>query len=335
MSEYKIIDGHQDIAFNAFHVTGKNFLNENRLDESSLLPEPQLNQSDYIRLMNSGVKVVFGVCFPYRLENGDAYSDFEIGQQEMLKQLNFYNDLAGKSKGKVQIIKSKSDLNFVLENQGVLGLIILAEDAIGISRDLSNLRSYQDKGLSMIGPVWNRDNQFGGGTDSKNGITEAGKLLLLEMEKLGIILDTAHMNENLFKDAMEVFKGKVMNSHTCVSYLNPHRRNLNDSQLREVANRRGVLGIAFVPEFLREKASEATIDDVVSHIKHAVEVCGIDSIGLGSDFDGMSWPEYVPDISHTGEYHILVQKLKKVFSEQEVEKIIYLNWKKFLENSLP
>lgn len=331
---YKIIDGHQDIAFNAIHVTGKDFLVANSINESHLLPPPQLNQSDYQRLSNSGVKIVFGVCFPYKIEGKDIFANFDSAKEEMLKQLNFYNDLEKRSDEKVKIIKSKNDLDFVLNSDGVLGLVLLVEDAIGVGIDLNNLIEFYDMGLRMVGMVWNRDNQFGGGTDTDRGLTSDGEKLLNKMEELGMILDTAHMNVNLFNDSLKVFKGKVMNSHTCTTIYNPHRRNLNNLQMKMISDRGGVLGIAFVPEFLNTEEKEATIDDVVKHIKHAVDVCGIDSVAFGSDFDGMSWPKYVPDLSSTSEYHNLIKKLEEIYSKEDVEKIIYLNWKNFLESSI-
>ncbi len=328
MNKYRIIDGHQDISFNSLQITGKDFLTRNNFDESHLLSAPRLNQSDYVRLTESGVKIVFGVCFPYKLTESGIRADFDMAEAEMIRQLDYYNALESKIFGKVKIIRTQADLEFVLETEGVLGLVLLAEDAIGISLD--NIEDFYAKGLRMIGPVWNRDNQYGGGTDTDNGITEAGKALLVKMQELGIMLDTAHMNKVLFSDALKVFGGKVFNSHTCTLALNPHRRNLDDAQLKEVADRGGVLGIAFVPEFLNKRVEDATLADVVAHIKHAVDVCGIDHVAFGSDFDGMSWPQYVPGIKDTSEYSNLIKELEKTYSAPEVEKIIYSNWKNFL-----
>jgi membrane dipeptidase len=334
MNTYRIIDGHQDISFNSIHITGKDFLVENTFDQSNLLSAPRLNQSDYVRLSNSGVKIVFGVSFPYALNDGKIFTDLKFAQEETSSQLDFYNDLEKRSEGKVKIIKSKTDLDFVLNNENVLGLVMLVEDAIGIDVTLSNIESLYNKGLRMVGIVWNRDNQFGGGTDTDNGLTENGRRLLEKMDELGMILDTAHMNKTLFWDALKIFKGPVMNSHTCTLALNPHRRNLDDEQLKAVAERGGVLGIAFVPEFLNKKVEDATLDDVVAHIKHAVDICGIDYVAFGSDFDGMSWPQYVPTLKDTSEYNNLIEELEKIYSTEQVEKIIFNNWKKFLVNSL-
>ena len=328
-----IIDGHQDIAFNTIHCTGKDFFRVNRLDESQLLPEPQLNQSDYVRLVQSGVKVVQGVIFPYRFtETGGIESSEDIGAAETERQLDFYNTLAEKSEGKIRILKSKKDLDTVMATEGMLGVLVLMEDAIGIRRDLSNLEGFYSKGLRVVGPVWNRDNQFAGGTDTTMGFTEEGKNLLKKMEELGIALDTAHMNPTDLSDALPLFNGVVLNSHTCAHALNPHRRNLTDEQLKAIAEKGGVIGVAFVPEFLSVNQKDATIETVVSHIKHIVDVVGIDHVAFGSDFDGMSWPNYVEKLSDASSFGNIYAILEGIYFKEDLEKISYRNWLRVLEN---
>lgn len=330
-----IIDGHQDIAFNTIHCTGKNFFELNRLDQSQVLPEPQLNQSDYVRLVQSGVKVVQGVIFPYRFtEEGKIESNEDFGAEETARQLDFYNELAQKSQGKVRVLKSKEDLDFVMSTEGALGILVLIEDAIGVRKDFSNLEMLYQKGLRAIGPVWNRDNQFGGGTDTEIRMTESGLELVRRMEKLGIALDTAHMNKNDLIDSLAVFSGIVINSHTCAWSLNHHRRNLTDEQLLAVAKKDGVIGVAFVPEFLSENKKDATIESVVSHINHIVSVIGIDRVAFGSDFDGMSWPNYIDGLSDSSCFGAAREMLEKIYSQEDLEKISYKNWLGVLERIL-
>ncbi|MDQ3075666.1 MAG: membrane dipeptidase [bacterium] len=334
MKKYNIIDGHQDIAFNSIHMTNKDFLTKSMFSESKLSDNPKLNQSDYIRLINSDVKIVFGVTFPYKTQGESVYTDQNFAKEETQKQLDFYNFLDKRSEGRIKVIKSKIDLEFVLKTDNVLGLVMLLEDAMGVDVELSNLEQLYKQGIRVVGVTWNTDNQFGGGTDSDHGITEAGVKLLRKMDTLGMILDTAHMNKTLFYDALQIFKGPIINSHTCTFTLNPHRRNLEDGQLKVIAGRGGVVGIAFVPEFLNKSLMEASLQDVVAHIQHAVSVCGIDHVGFGSDFDGMSWPEYVLNLKDTSEYGNLISELEKIYSEEEITKIAFSNWKNFLLKSI-
>jgi membrane dipeptidase len=330
MKKHMIIDSHQDISFNTLHVTGKDFFIENQFDASVLFSEKQLNQVDYVRLAQSGVKIVYGVTFPYRFDGKDIHSDPEFAQQETLRQLDFYHGLAEKSNGKIKIITSKSDLDFVFETDGVLGIVLLLEDALGITADLSNLEQLYQKGLRIIGPVWNRDNHFGGGTLSANGLLPEGENLLKKMESLGIALDTAHMNENMFYDSLRVFNGIVINSHTCAHMLNPHVRNLKDDQFALLAEKKAVIGVAFVPEFLNPVGTDASVRDIVAHMEHIISLCGIDRVAIGSDFDGMSWPKFVPDAGHAGEYHNLIALLQGKYSDDEIIQLTHRNWKRAL-----
>jgi membrane dipeptidase len=330
-----IFDGHEDIAFNTLHCTGKNFFTENTLKGLSLLPKPQLNQSDYVRLRKSGVKVIQGVIFPYRFgEDGVLTSSPDIGREETNRQLDFYLALEKQEPTKVRILRSRADLTDVLENSELLGVLLLIEDAIGISPELTNLSELYQKGVRAIGPVWNKDTHFGGGTDTDAGLTEAGKKLLAGMEQLGIALDTAHMNPTDFKDALENFHGIIINSHTCARALTEHRRNLSDEQLQALAARGAVAGVAFVPSFLNIDEKAATIDDVKQHLDHMVKVMGIEHVALGSDFDGMSYPKCargLEDASHLGAF---VEMLRHTYSSEEIEKIAYKNWLRMLEKLL-
>jgi len=330
MKKHIIIDAHQDISFNTLHVTGKDFFIENQFDSSSLFSEKQLNQVDYVRLIQSGVKIVYGVTFPYSFDGKDIYSDPEFAKKETLRQLDFYNNLANKSNGKIKIITSKKDLDFVFSIEGVLGIVLLLEDALGITVNLSNIEELYKKGLRIIGPVWNRDNHFGGGTLSLNGLLPAGEKLLKKMESLGIALDTAHMNESMFYDSLRVFDGVVINSHTCAHMLNPHVRNLKDDQLKLLAEKDAVIGVAFVPEFLNPVGTDASIHDIVAHMDHIISLCGINHVALGSDFDGMSWPKFVPGAGHSGEYHNLIVLLGEKNTDEEIMQITHGNWQKLL-----
>lgn len=326
-----IIDGHEDIAFNTLEITGKDFLGKNDFNQSNLLQEPQLNQADYNRLVVSGVKIIFGVIFPYKSNSKHFENNEEIGMQETERQINFYNTLADESKGKIIIIKSKLNLEKVLSSDTILGIVLLLEDAIGIRRDFSNLEKFYNKGLRIIGPVWNKDNQFGGGTNTDHNLSPLGKELLQKMENLNMTLDTAHMNEIFFEDALNAFGGVIINSHTCVHTLNPHRRNLNDNQIKKLAIRNAVIGIAFVPEFLNKNIEKANINDVFAHIKHIIEIAGDNTVAFGSDFDGMSWPNYLEGLKDSKDFDNIFNLLTEKYSAETVDKITHKNWLQILE----
>lgn len=326
MNKHLIIDSHQDLAYNTRQVTGKDFFKQNNIDESHILKAPQLNQSDFERLRIGGAKVVFGVIFPYRDdEKGDTVSSPEFAQTETQEQIDFYHGLEKKD-DRVKIIKTKQDLETVMNSSDMLGIILLLEDALGIDYNLVSLQKLYNDGLRIIGPVWNNDNQFGGGTDSELGLTEKGKQLLVNMEQIGFVLDTAHMNPTMFWDSLAAFSGHIINSHTCAHAQHPHKRNLNDKQLLALAERNAVVGIAFVPSFLSSHESATSLSDLTRHINHMVAILGSDRVGLGSDFDGMSWPRYIENVHDVTCYGNVINTLDPTIWE----KVAYKNWLDFL-----
>ena len=332
-----IIDAHQDISFNGMCITGRDFFKENNINTSLLQSGDALSQSDYIRLTKAKVKIVFSVIFPYQLSENqsDIICNEELGTEETLKQLHYYRNLEEESLGRIKIIENKADLDQVLNNEGMIGFVLLLEDAMGIKKDLSNLQELYDLGLRIIGPVWNRDNQFSGGTDSDEGLTQEGKELLAKMQTIGFALDTAHMNQNGFNESLDIFSGVVINSHAGIFKVTKHRRNLHDEQLVKIKEKGGVVGLPFVPEFIHSDKKEASLEHYVNHVKHAIEIIGINHIAFGSDFDGMSWPQYMKEVQDVSFFNKVVERLQLEFSSEEVNIIAHGNWLRILEKILP
>ncbi len=329
--KYTIIDAHQDLAFNALNITGKDFFVRSSFDKSHLLSGQRLNQSDYVRMVEAGYKVVFGVVFPLVFQNEQIKHDQDLCRHEALEQLAYYKSLEEEG---VRILRTQSDLQYVMDSEDVLGIFILMEDAIAIDPELNNLQEFYDMGLRAIGPVWNWDNHFGGGTDTDNGLTEAGKNLLSKMTELGMALDTAHMNPVIFDESLREFSGSIFNSHTGAYSLNPHRRNLRNSQLQTLADRGGVIGVPFVPEFLHPDQNQANIQDVIAHIQHIISTVGTDHVALGSDFDGMSWPNYLPQLKDVADVPLLLSHLEKLYQPLDIKKISHTNWLTWLNKVL-
>jgi membrane dipeptidase len=126
----------------------------------------------------------------------------------------------------------------------------------------------------------------GRGADGNTGLTGFGRDVIRECERTGVIVDLAHINRRGFFDALEIAQQPLMVTHTGVSGVHPHWRNIDDEQLRGVANNGGAVGIIFARKFL----GNATIDAVVDHVMHIINVAGDDVPALGSDFDGFVVP---------------------------------------------
>jgi len=140
------------------------------------------------------------------------------------------------------------------------------------------------------------------------------------MARLGMILDVSHLSDAGFWDVIDLFEGPIIASHSSCRALCATPRNLSDDQIRALADRGGVIGINFSPSFVK-KGGRATVEDVAAHVLHVVEVAGIDHVGYGSDFDGISsTPEGLEDVT---KLPCLTAKLLEAgLNEKEIRKII-------------
>lgn len=154
-----------------------------------------------------------------------------------------------------------------------------------------------------------------------NGLTDFGRQVIAEMNRLGMIVDVSHVSDKTFWDVLAASRAPVMASHSSCRALCDHPRNLTDEMIRALAGKGGLIQINFAPEFLtRRKSPPAGLDDVVAHIEHAARVGGIEAVGIGSDFDGIDrTPVGLEDVS---KFPALTEALlKKGFSPADLRKI--------------
>lgn len=197
-----------------------------------------------------------------------------------------------------------------------------------------------------------------------NGLTDFGKQVVREMNRIGMIVDVSHVSDKTFYDALAVTTKPVILSHSSCRALSDIPRNVTDDMLRALAKNGGIIGINFGEGFLNPKDAEmlkkmvnaisfqvpdltgkalddyaaeefkrdltpakgiaATIDDAVAHIDHAVKVAGIDHVGIGSDFDGISGPpKGLEDISKMP--YLVAALLQKGYTDEDVKKIMGAN----------
>jgi membrane dipeptidase len=175
---------------------------------------------------------------------------------------------------------------------GSFGFLFFLEGASPLRGDPENLELFYRLGVRGITITHNHDNAAARGCLAEGqgkGLTAFGRDLVRAMNGLGVVVDVAHANEDTFWDTIEVARGPLVDSHTGLRKFWDHPRNLDDSQLVALAKAGGVACIDFLPDHLAarvEPKAPVGIDRLVSVIRYAVERAGIDSVGLGSDWDG-------------------------------------------------
>lgn len=173
------------------------------------------------------------------------------------------------------------------------------EGGQALEGDLATIEAFSRRGVRYLGLMHFTANQIGSpakgrGSDPAQGLTGFGRDAVRECERTGVIVDLAHINRKGFMEVLDLATLPLMVSHTGVIGVHEHWRNIDDEQLRRVADNGGCVGVIFARKYL----GSASIESVVDHLLHIVDVAGEDLPALGSDFDGFVVPpEGLEDIS--------------------------------------
>jgi membrane dipeptidase len=198
------------------------------------------------------------------------------------EELGAYSDLAMPAVSADDIVRAK--------RLGKVALVLSMEGAEGLEGDLGVLRLCYRLGLRVLGITWNRRNEAADGIDeiqTGGGLTRFGVDLVKECERLGIVIDVAHLAPAGVEDVLEITDTPVVATHANCYDLWPHPRNLTDAQLEAIARTGGVVGITPVPPYLGKDENHSHLSVLLDHIGHMISVMGEDGVGLGMDFDGI------------------------------------------------
>jgi membrane dipeptidase len=213
------------------------------------------------------------------------------------------------------------------------GLVLSIEGSEGLSARPELLRLAFRLGVRLVSLTWNERNALadGAGEDpGGGGLSRAGRAMVAEMNRLGIIPDVSHLSRAGFWDLLDVTTRPAIASHSNCAGLTPHVRNLSDGQVRALARRGGIQGITFVRDFL---GGDGSLTRVVDHILHHLAVVGDDRhIGLGSDFDGVSKPvSGLEDV--TGLYRLADAMSARGIADATIRRILGDNYLDFLRTA--
>lgn len=245
-----------------------------------------------------------------------AYADLVLDRIEDI--LHRYPDAIRQARTPQQLYQNKRD--------GLKSVVFGIENGLAIEHDLDHLRHFADRGVTYITLCHNGDNDIcdsARGQSTHGGVSEFGEQVIHEMNRLGLMVDLSHAAESSFFDALEISRTPIVCSHSNCRALCDVPRNLTDEQLKALAAKGGVAHTTLYLGFLRCEG-EASLTDVLDHLEHAIDVMGIDHVGLGTDFDGDGGVRGIADASEV--INFTMQLLRRRYSEDDIRKIWGANW---------
>lgn len=222
-------------------------------------------------------------------------------------------------------VRTAEDAGNVLKHKAATLLAI--EEGGAIDGSLEALRCLYELGVRAMTLTWSNRNDIADGINEEatgSGLTLFGKQVVAEMNRLGMLVDVSHISTAGFWSVIETSTKPVIATHSNAKSLCSHPRNLNDEQIKALAQNGGIAGITFAGQFLEEDWRNACIESVYKHIDYMLNLIGNDDhIGFGSDFDGISHPPY--NIQGVQDYKPLIEYLSKYYSDETINKITHQN----------
>ena len=222
-------------------------------------------------------------------------------------------------------VRTAEDAGNVLKHKAATLLAI--EEGGAIDGSLEALRCLYELGVRAMTLTWSNRNDIADGINEEatgSGLTLFGKQVVAEMNRLGMLVDVSHISTAGFWSVIETSTKPIIATHSNAKSLCSHPRNLNDEQIKALAQNGGLAGITFAGQFLEEDWRNACIESVYKHIDYMLTLIGNDDhIGFGSDFDGISHPPY--NIQGVQDYKPLIEYLSKYYSDETINKITHQN----------
>lgn len=258
------------------------------------------------------------VAYLRQMERDKASLDAAFAKADRL--LNEIEEMVAHSAESVGIAYTPDDL-YRLKREGRRALMLGIENGYAIGDDPTRIEYFRRRGVVYMTLCHNGDNDLcdsARGNAEHGGLSALGRKVISEMNRVGMMVDLSHAAESSFYQAIEASSTPIVCSHSSARALCDHPRNLTDDQLRALAASGGVVQTCLYDGFLRKEGG-ATIDDAIRHIRHMVDVAGIDHVGIGTDFDGDGGIIGCADAS---EVINLTRRLQaEGFSDPDIEKL--------------
>lgn len=324
-NESLIVDAHIDVPYRLRSQLDQTGNFEDISDLTSL-------NFDYVKAMEGGLNIpFFSIYLPADTEKSNT--SFELANE----LIDMVESIVDDSPDKFFILKDNVYVGN-LPGQNLIGIALGIENGAPLEGKLERVKYFYERGIRYITLTHSKSNHISDSSYDDNkrwsGLSPFGKKLIQEMNDIGMMIDISHVSDEAFFEVLELSKAPVIASHSSLRHFTPGwERNVSDEMLVELARNGGVLHINFGSSFIIDKSRSndaaptednvfASVEQVVDHIDRAVEIAGIDHIGIGSDFDGVgdTLPTGLKDVSYFP--NLINEMLKRGYSISEIRKVL-------------
>jgi len=270
-----VVDLHNDALTKLTHMPAYDF---SRSHAPATFYNPMRLDLDIPRIRRGGIDALGCLMF--------SGFRFDGQRRRFWRQLDKARKLAADHAADLTLARSVADIR-AARARGQIALFLGVEGSYAIDDDVdAGVEKLAAAGVRFIGPLWERDSGCGTScrTSKDAGLTDRGHALVRACNAAGIVLDVAHSSRKTFWDMHAASTTPLFSSHSGANGVYQHARNLDDDQIRAIAERGGVVGVIFVAAHLG--SSFCSLEKVADHIEHVVRIGGEDAVALGSDFDG-------------------------------------------------
>ena len=230
---------------------------------------------------------------------------------------------------RIELAYAADDVGRIVES-GKRAAAIGIENGWVIGRDLRLVDAYHALGARYMTLAHNGHNdisdsaqpqpRLGDPPSEHGGVSGFGEAVIEEMNRVGMMVDVSHISKDAMLDAVRLSRAPVIASHSAMSGVHAHARNMDDEQLLALRDNGGVIQtVAFDAYLVPEERSPAGVADLVDHIDHAVGLIGIDHVGISSDFDGGGGIDGWRDASET--FNVTLELVRRGYSEDAIAKL--------------
>ena len=304
-----VVDGHNDLPYKLRNVS---------FDRLDLLSYQSQFHTDIPRLVQGGVGAQFWAAYvPIQtIKSGES-------SRYCLEQMDLIHRMVSRYEQVFELAVNAKQIRSI-RKRGKIACLIGIEGGHAIENSLALLRMYYRLGARYMTLTHNQTLDWADaatGEARHGGLTEFGEQVVQEMNRLGMLIDISHVSADTMRDVLQATRAPVIASHSSAFALQAHPRNVPDDVLQRLVGNGGVVMVNFYSTFLVGKTRAATLHNVLDHIDHIVKVAGINHVGLGSDFDGITRvPGQLEDVSRFP--YITQGLIDRGYSDKQILKVL-------------